>query len=76
VVFTKYDQFWRNVEMHLADYPNEFPDSNVSDVVDKSFEEHYLHLLGNDVRFVRLASGFGFEGQGYILTLCRNAQAE
>ena len=75
VLFTKYDQFWRNVEMHLADYPNEFPESNVSDVVDQIFEEHYLHPLGDEVRFVRLASEFGFKGHGYILMLCRNAQA-
>ncbi|KAF8264582.1 hypothetical protein EI94DRAFT_1686266 [Lactarius quietus] len=54
VLFTKYDQFLRNVEMHLADYPNEYPDSNVSEVPEKLFREHYLRPLGNDVRYVRL----------------------
>ena len=58
VVFTKYDQFLRNVEMHLVDYPDEYPDSNVSKVAEKQFEEHYLHPLGDDVRFVQLQSGF------------------
>jgi hypothetical protein len=57
-VFTKYDQFLRNVEMHLVDYPNEYPDNNVSEVVEKQFQEHYLHPLGDGVRFVRLASEF------------------
>ena len=57
VVFTKYDQFLRNVEMHLLDYANEYPDSNVSVVAEKQFQEHYLHPLG-DVRYVRLESGF------------------
>ena len=58
VVFTKYDQFLRNVEMHLLDYANEYPDSNVSVVAEKQFQEHYLHPLGEDVRYVRLESGF------------------
>ena len=58
VLFTKHDQFLRNVEMHLVDYPNEYPDSKVSEVVEKQFQEHYLHPLGNDVRFVQLESGF------------------
>jgi hypothetical protein len=67
VVFTKYDQFLHNVEMHLADYPNEFTDSNVSEVVEKQFQEHYLHPLGDGVRFVRLESGFQAKCQGYML---------
>ncbi|KAI9446898.1 hypothetical protein BJY52DRAFT_1127835 [Lactarius psammicola] len=55
VVFTKYDQFLRNVRIHLEDYGN--PDDNISDVAEKQFQEHYLHPLGDDVRFVRLESG-------------------
>jgi hypothetical protein len=58
VVFTKHDQFLRNVEMHLSDYPNEYPDSNVSEVAEKQFQEHYLHPLGDDIIFVQLESGF------------------
>jgi hypothetical protein len=58
-VFTKYDQFLRNVGMHLADYPDEYPaDSNVSEVAEKLFQEYYLHPLGDDFRHVRLESGF------------------
>ena len=58
VVFTKYDQFLRNMQMHLADYPHEYPDSNVSEVAEQQFQEHYLRPLGDDVRFVRLESRF------------------
>ena len=58
VVFTKYDQFLRNVKMHLLDYASEYPDSNVSVVAETQFQEHYLHPLGDDVRYVRLESGF------------------
>ncbi|KAH9169819.1 hypothetical protein EDB89DRAFT_2193581, partial [Lactarius sanguifluus] len=46
VVFTKYDQFWRNVQIHVEDFGS--PDDNVSDVAEKQFEEHYLRLLGDD----------------------------
>ena len=58
-VFTKYDQFLRNVEMHLVDYPDEYHlDSRVSHVAEKRFQEQYQHPLGDGVRFVRLESGF------------------
>ncbi|KAN0137762.1 hypothetical protein V8E53_004246 [Lactarius tabidus] len=55
-VFTKYDQYLRNVEMHLVDYPDEFRylDNRVSQVAQHQFQEQYLHPLGDDVRFVRL----------------------
>ena len=59
VLFTKYDQFRRNVEMHMMDFPNEHQGSNLSDVVEKRFRKHYLRPLGNDVKFMRLESGFG-----------------
>ena len=58
VVFTKYDQFLRNVGMHLADFPSDYPDSSVSEAAKRLFEEHYLHPLGDDVRYVQLESGF------------------
>ena len=57
-VFTKYDQFLLNVAMHLVDYPNEYPDSDVSEVAEKHFQERYLRPLGKDPIFVRLESGF------------------
>ena len=76
-VFTKYDQFLRNVEMHLTDYPNEYPGSIVPEVAENLFQEHYLHPLGGDVRYVRLESEFGVLCQGYMLMfLSRNAHAE
>ncbi|KAH8978497.1 hypothetical protein EDB86DRAFT_3248967 [Lactarius hatsudake] len=51
-VFTKYDQFRRNVQIYVEDFGS--PHDNVSDVVDKQFQEHYLRSLGEDVRYVRL----------------------
>ncbi|KAH9022601.1 hypothetical protein EDB84DRAFT_494086 [Lactarius hengduanensis] len=52
VVFTKYDQFLRNVQIHMEDFGS--PDDNVFDVADKQFQEHYLGPLGDDIRWVRL----------------------
>ena len=63
VVFTKHDQFIRNVAIHLSDYPNEYPKSNVSEVAETLFQEHYMQHLGNDIKFVRLKSGFGHKCQ-------------
>ena len=77
VVFTKYDQFQRNVTMHLADYPSECPNNNVSEAVEELFQEHYLRTLGDDVRFVRLESGFRVRCGSHILIFFgRNAQAK
>ena len=56
VVFTKYDQFRRNVEMDVSDYPDKYLGSNVSQVVEEQFQEYYLRPLGDDVRYVRLES--------------------
>jgi hypothetical protein len=54
VVFTKYDQFLRNVEMQMLDYPDEYLDGNVSEAAGKLFQEHYLGPLGDDVKYVQL----------------------
>ncbi|KAH9013225.1 hypothetical protein EDB85DRAFT_974983 [Lactarius pseudohatsudake] len=51
-VFTKYDQFRRNVKIDLMDYGN--PDDSVTEVTEKLFQEHYLHPLGDHAVFVRL----------------------
>ncbi|KAH8981387.1 hypothetical protein EDB86DRAFT_2858441 [Lactarius hatsudake] len=51
-IFTKYDQFRRNVKIDVEDYGN--PDDKVSEVAEKVFQEHYLHPLGEGVGFVRL----------------------
>ena len=55
-VFTKFDQFRRNVEMDVSDYPDKYLDSDVSQVVENHFQEHYLRPLGDDVRYVQLES--------------------
>ncbi|KAH9027409.1 hypothetical protein EDB85DRAFT_114963 [Lactarius pseudohatsudake] len=51
-VFTKFDQFLRNVQIHVEDFGS--PDDNVSDVAEKQFQEHYLRSLGGHLKFVRL----------------------
>ena len=78
VVFTKYDQFLINVAMHVDDYPLLYPDSNVSEVADKQFQERYLAPpLGKDTIFVRLESGFRIKCQECMLMFCgRNAHAK
>ena len=65
VVFTKHDQFLQNVAMHMADYPNRYPDSNLSEVAETLFQEHYMQPLGDDIRFVQLKRGFRVKCQGY-----------
>ena len=55
-MFTKYDQFRRNVEMDVSDYPDKYLDGNVSQVAEKQFQEYYLRPLGDSVRYVRLES--------------------
>ena len=74
VVFTKHDQFLRNVQMHLLDYPSDFPDGNVSEVAEKQFQEHYPRPLGDDVKYVQLKSRFRVMCQCHMLMLFdRNA---
>ena len=55
-VFTKYDQFLRNVKIHLEDFGN--PDDNILDEAMRQFNKYYLHHIGDDVRFVQLQSKF------------------
>ena len=55
-MFTKYDQFRRNVEMDVADYPDKYLDRNVSQEAENQFQEYYLRPLGDGVRYVRLES--------------------
>ncbi|KAH8991753.1 hypothetical protein EDB86DRAFT_2806451 [Lactarius hatsudake] len=52
VVYTKYDQFLRNVQIHVEDFGS--PDDDVHVVAEKQFQEHYVSPLGDGVRFVRL----------------------
>ena len=69
MVFTKHDQFLLNVAMHVADYPNLYPDSNVAEVAEKQFQERYLLPLGSDAISVRLESGFRVKCQECMLML-------
>ena len=55
-MFTKYDQFLRNVQMDLSDDPDKNLDYSVSEVAEERFQEHYLRCLGDDVGYVRLES--------------------
>ena len=55
-VFTKYDQFLRNVQMDVLDDPDKYLDRSVTEVAKELFEEHYLHPLGGDVGYVQLES--------------------
>ena len=56
VVFTKYDQFLRNVRMDVLDNPDIYLGRSVSEVAKELFQEHYLHPLGDDVGYVLLES--------------------
>ena len=72
-VFTKYDQFRHNVEMDVSDYPDEYLDTNVSQVVENKFQEYYLRPLGDDVRYVRLESALRAMCQCHTLMLDASA---
>ena len=74
VVFTKYDQFLRNVKMDVLDDPEGYPDRNVSEVAEELFQEHYVCPLGDDVGYVRLESKLQAICQDHMLMLFeRNA---
>ena len=73
-VFTKHDQFLRNVEMDVSDYPAKYSNKSVSEVAEQVFQEHYLSPLGVDVGYVRLESELQVICQGHMLMLFeRNA---
>ena len=55
-VFTKYDQFLRNVQMDVLDDPDKYLNRSVSEVAKELFQEHYLCPLGGDVGYVQLES--------------------
>ena len=77
VVFTKYEQFLCNIDMYLFDFPNEYPDSDATEVVERLFQERYLHPLGDNITFVRLKSEFRIKWQEYMLMFWgRNAPAK
>ena len=55
-VYTKYDQFLRNVKMDVSDDPDKYLNKSVSEVAKELFQEHYLCPLGDDVGYVQLES--------------------
>ena len=57
-VFTKYDQFLRNVKMDVfdSDDPDKYLNRSVSEVAEEQFQEHYVCPLGDDASYVRLES--------------------
>ena len=67
VVFTKYDQFLRNVKMDVSDDPDMYPNKSLSEVAEEWFQEHYLHPLGDEVRYVQLQSKLQVIYQGHML---------
>ena len=67
VVFTKYDQFLRNVRMDVLDYPDLYPNRSVSEVAKERFQVHYVHPLGGDVKYVQLESELQVICQGHML---------
>ena len=54
-VFTKFDQFKRNIKMRLEDEGRD-PEVNLDSEVEKIFNEHYLASLNGPPPFVRLES--------------------
>ena len=67
VVFTKYDQFLRNVRMDVLDDPHLYLDRSVSEVAKEQLQEHYVHPLGDDIRYVQLESELQAICQGHML---------
>jgi hypothetical protein len=53
-VFTKYDQFRRNIKMKLEDQHRDLAD--IDDDVENIFNEHFLDKLKGSPPFVRLES--------------------
>jgi hypothetical protein len=54
-VFTKFDQFKRDVKMKLEDEGRDL-EPNLNEEVDSIFREHYQAMLGEAPLFVRLES--------------------
>ena len=70
VVFTKYDQFLRNVRFDVSDDPGIHLGRSVSEVAER-FQEHYLRPLGDKVTYVRLESKLQVIYHGHMLTFFR-----
>jgi hypothetical protein len=76
-VFTKYDQFKREVRMKLEDRHCD-PGTNIDDEVEGIFNQHYLAGLRGSPLFIRLESEYFATSNRKCITLIvsyRNAQA-
>jgi hypothetical protein len=56
-VFTKYDQFKREIKMKMED-ARRGSETNLKDEAESIFHEHYLASLGGAPPFVRLESEY------------------
>ena len=65
-VFTKYDQFKRNIKMKLEDEGHD-PETHLDTEVKRVFDQYYLSSLGGPPPFVRLESGDFFSQFTHIL---------
>jgi hypothetical protein len=60
--------------MDVLDGPDLYQDRSVSEVAKERFQEHYVHPLGDDVRYVQLESELQVICQSHILMFfVRNA---
>jgi len=71
-VFTKYDQFLRNVAIDLEDRHDKDRSIDVSKkakakAAKQIFEEHFLGPLGGGVPWVQMRGGFRIEYLGNIM---------
>jgi len=66
-VFTKYDQFKRDIKMKLEDENRE---TDLDAEVEKIFDQHYLASLGGDPPFVRLESEHFVNQLTCIVLIC------
>ena len=71
-VFTKYDQFLRNVDIDLEDLHNDNPNIDASKKAKEKaakdiFADHFLGRLGKGIPWVRLRGGFRIKYPGSIL---------
>ncbi len=71
-MFTKYDQFLRNVRIDLEDRHHVDKSVDVSKEARETeakaiFEEHFLGPLGKDIPWVRMRGGFRIKYPGNIL---------
>ena len=70
-VFTKYDQFKRNVKMKLMDEGHDLGlETDLDTVAENLFNGHYLAYLGGTPPFVRLESEHFFDQLTPIFNFC------